>query len=130
MIIASIGLGELLWSLVVVFFMIQYFILLFNVIVDVFRSNDLSGGMKAVWAACLFFFPFITLLVYLIVRGTGMAQRSVNETQRAQADFEQYVRSVGAAPSPADQIAQAKALLDAGTIDQADFDVLKTKALS
>lgn len=129
MTLATIGLGQLLWGLLVLFFMVQYFMLFFSVIVDVFRSHDLSGGMKALWSICLLIFPIISLLAYLVTRGGGMAQRSLREAQRTQDQFEQYVRSAAGAATPGDQIVQAKALLDAGAITATEFEALKAKAL-
>jgi hypothetical protein len=82
----------------------------------------------------LVFLPFLAVLVYVITRGKGMAERAAERQRQAQDQFEGYVRSVattGDGPTnPADQIAQAKQLLDAGTIDQAEFDRLKAKALA
>ncbi len=40
------------------------------------------------------------------------------------------MQSTASAGNPADQIAKAKELLDAGTISQAEFDAIKAKALS
>ena len=77
----------------------------------------------------LLFFPLISLLVYLISRGDGMAERSIERAHRQEAELQSYVRETAAA-APADQIAQAKALLDQGSIDDAEFQALKQKALS
>ncbi len=117
-----------LWSLIVIFFMVVYFIMLFTVIVDVFRRRDTSGGKKALWLIFIFFFPFVGLIVYLIVNGDGIAQRHADSNQKAQQDFDSYVRD--ASGGSADQIAKAKDLLDSGAITQAEFDKLKAQALA
>jgi len=74
------------------------------------------------------------VLIYLFTRGQGMAERAAARQQQAQDQFEGYVRTVAtsgdATVTPAEQIAQAKQLLDAGAIDQAEFDRLKAKALA
>lgn len=85
--------------------------------------------MKALWFLFLLVFPLISMLVYVVSRGEGMAERSAKEAQAAQADFETYVRDV-AGSSPADEIARAKALLDSGAIDEAEFAELKRRAMS
>ena len=118
-----------LWSLIVIFFMVVYFIMLFTVIVDVFRRHDISGGKKALWLIFIFFLPFLGLIVYLIVNGDGIAQRHAASEQQAQQDFDSYVRNVSGGDS-AEQIAKAKGLLDSGAITQAEFDQLKAKALA
>ena len=117
-----------LWSLIVIFFMVVYFIMLFGVVVDVFRRHDVGGGRKALWLLFILFFPLLGLIVYLIVNGHGIAQRQAKDAQRSQAEFDDYVKSV-AGGGGADQIAKAKELLDAGTITQDEFDQLKAKAL-
>jgi predicted PurR-regulated permease PerM len=117
-----------LWSLIVIFFMVVYFIMLFTVIIDVFRRHDTSGGKKALWLIFIFFFPFLGLIVYLIVNGDGIAQRHAASNQQAQQDFDAYVQNV--AGGSAEQIAKAKELLDSGAITQAEFDQLKAKALA
>jgi type VI protein secretion system component VasK len=128
--LANVGLGELLWTTFAIFIMVIWLIILFQIIVDIFRSHDMSGWAKAVWIVALFLFTFLTALIYLIVRGGGMAKRQAAASQAAQSDFNDYVKSVAGTGSAADQIAQAKAMLDAGTITQAEFDQLKAKALA
>jgi len=128
--LATINLGEILWTTLVIFFMIMYFMILFSILTDLFRDHDTSGWAKAAWVIFLLLFTFVAALVYLIVRGNGMAKRNLEHQKAAQAQFNDYVQSVASDKSPADQIAQAKQLLDAGTISQADFDALKAKALA
>jgi ABC-type Fe3+ transport system permease subunit len=104
---------------------------LFAIIGDLFRDHKLSGWWKAVWIIFLIFVPFLTALIYLIARGNGMAERSQKEAKQYQAATDAYIRqTAGSAASPSDEIAKAKALLDAGTISQAEYDQLKSKALS
>jgi membrane protease subunit (stomatin/prohibitin family) len=74
--------------------------------------------------------PFLGVFIYLIAQGTGMAQRNVRQVQQAQTQMDSYVRSVASSGSPAEHIAQAKELLDNGTITQVEFDTLKAKALA
>ena len=129
MILADVNLGEILWTTLVIFFMIMYFMILFSILGDLFRDHEESGWAKAVWVIFLIIFPFLTALIYLIVRGNGMAKRNMKAQADAQKQFNEYVQSVASSGSPADQIAQAKGLLDSGAIDQAEYDRLKAKAL-
>jgi len=121
--------GQFLWSLLIIFFMIMYFMILFSVVIDLFRNHQMGGFAKALWIIFLIFIPLLSLLVYVIVYGKSMAQRqqqAVTEAQQEQAD---YIKQV-AGTSPAEQIAQAQQLLNSGAISQAEFDKLKAKALS
>jgi len=119
-----------LWSLIVIFFMVIFFILLFHVIGDLFSRHDASGWKKAAWVIFIIVFPFLGLFVYYITNADGMAQRQAAAMQKAQADTDSYIKSVAAQGDPSEQIAKAKALLDAGTISQEEFDQLKAKALA
>src|SRR5215218_8757576 len=105
----------------------------FYVFADIFRSHDMGGGAKTIWCLFVIFVPFLGVLVYLIARGGGMTQRTMEQQQRIQEQQAEYVRSVvttSGGGSSADQIASAKQLLDAGTITEAEFDQLKAKALA
>ena len=119
---------DIVWLMVSTFFFIAYLIIMFQIVVDLFRDKDLGGGSKVVWMIGLIFIPVLTALIYIIARGKGMAERQHATMQRAKTDTEQYIREV-AGKTPAQQIGDAKALLDAGTINQSEFDKLKAKAL-
>ena len=114
----------------VLFMWIIWFWLLVSVFGDLFRDRETSGGMKAVWAIFLIIAPYLGVFIYLLVRGGGMAERSMAQQQAAQAQFDSYVRQTAGGGGSAGEIAHAKELLDAGTISQAEFDALKAKALS
>ena len=133
MIVADVSFIDIFWSMLWFFFLFIWIVILAHILTDLFRDHTLSGGTKTLWVLFLVFLPFLAVLVYVISRGKGMAERAAARQQQAQDQFEGYVRSVAttdATASPADQIAQAKQLLDAGTIDQAEFDRLKAKALA
>jgi len=111
------------------FFFIAYLIVLFQVVVDLFRDSQMGGGSKVLWLIGLIFLPVLTALIYILARGGGMAERQRAALRSAKADTDAYIREV-AAKSPADQIADAKKLLDAGTISNDEFARLKAKALA
>jgi hypothetical protein len=121
------------WDAVVLmastFFFIAYLIVLFQVIVDLFRDSELGGGSKVLWIIGLIFLPLLTALIYILARGKGMSERQRAAVRSAKSDTEAYIRDV-AGKSPADQIADAKKLLDAGIINDDEFTRLKAKALA
>jgi hypothetical protein len=118
-----------MWLILSSFVFIAYLLVLFQIVVDLFRDSDVGGFAKVLWIIGLIFLPFLTALAYILFRGGGMAQRQRAAMQRAKSDTESYIKEV-AGKSPADHIADAKALLDAGTINQDEFTRLKAKALA
>lgn len=119
-----------LWSTIVIFAFIAYLMILFNILTDLFwRDHQTKGVVKAVWVVFLIVFPYVTALVYLIARGDGMALRGREAAAAAKQHTDDYIKTA-AGRSPAQEIAHAKELLDAGTITQDDFDSLKVKALA
>jgi ABC-type multidrug transport system fused ATPase/permease subunit len=125
--IASFDLGDALLSLLVVFFMVIYFLIMFQIIVDVFRRDD-SGVKKALWLIALLVIPLVTMLAYMITNGDGMARRQQQQVVQAQQEMDGYIRTV--AGGATGEIAKAKELLDSGAITQEEYDALKAKALS
>jgi len=124
------SLGDLIWWFLWAFIFITYLFALFAVIGDLFRDQKLSGLAKAIWIIALIFVPFLTLLVYLIARGNGMAERGAAQAAQMRDAQASYIKSVASASSPSEEIAKAKALLDSGAITQAEFDAIKSKALA
>lgn len=120
---------DVIWFIIVSFAFVAYLMVMFSIITDLFRDRDSSGVLKAVWVVCLIFLPLLTSLVYLIVKGSGMAERQAAAVGRAKEAQDDYIRSV-AGTSPTDQIAQAHDLLAKGAISQAEFDAIKAKALA
>jgi uncharacterized membrane protein len=114
-----------LWEMLVVFAFVVWVIIFFQVVFDLFRSKDVSGAGKAGWLILLIILPFIGVLIYLVVRGHGMADRAVR-TQLEDADR----LRVATGQAPADQISQAKQLLDQGVITDAEFQAIKSKVIS
>jgi ABC-type multidrug transport system fused ATPase/permease subunit len=131
-IVADVSFGDIFWSVLWFFFLFIWLMVLFHVFSDLFRDHSVSGVTKTLWVLFLVFLPFLAAFVYLIARGKGMTERSAAQQQRAQEQFAGYVQNVAGngAAAPTEQIARAKELLDAGTIDQAEFDRLKAKALA
>ncbi len=124
--LSGFGDGDVLLWMFELFMFVIWFWLLLTIFSDLFRDHELSGGAKALWVIFVVILPFLGILIYLIARGHGMAERQAKQIAEAQ---KQMAAQYGGA-SPADQIASAKALLDSGAIDQAEFDKLKTSALS
>lgn len=122
------NLWDFIWFVFWSYVFISYLMVLFGIIGDIFRDTTLNGWLKAVWIIFLVFVPVLTALVYLIVRGRGMSERQYAAVSSLRSQQDAYIRSV-ASSSPVDDIAKAKALLDAGSISQAEFNGLKARAL-
>jgi hypothetical protein len=121
------GFGDFFWFLLWIFYFTAYIFMVFLILSDLFRDHKLNGWWKAVWIIFLIFMPFLTALVYVIARGKGMAERAAAQRGGGAPEVDDYRPS--ASSTPASDIAQAKALLDAGTISQGEYDALKSKAL-
>jgi preprotein translocase subunit YajC len=119
-----------LWSMLVFFLWVAWFILLFHIIGDVFRRRDASGAKKTLWLIFILFVPFLGVFVYLIANSDDMAKRRLEEMQAAQSQMDEYVRTTAGSGGAAAEIERAKGLLDSGAITQAEFDAIKSKALA
>lgn len=120
---------DFFWLMIYAFFFVAYLLVLFQIVVDLFRDKELSGWWKALWMIFLVFVPVLTALVYLVARGRDMGRRQGEAVMEARRETESYIRDV-AATSPTDQIASAKSLLDSGAITPSEFEVLKAKAMA
>jgi hypothetical protein len=124
--------GSFLLAMLEFFIFLAWFMCLWWVFGDLFRSKDLGGGAKTLWVLFIVFLPFLGMFVYLIARGHGMNERAFAAQQELQQRQAEYIKSVASSSSAssADEIASAKALLDSGAITQQEFDQLKAKALA
>ena len=120
---------DVVWFILITWAFVAYLMVMFSILGDIFRDRDMSGVAKAAWVIALVFVPFITAIVYLIARGGGMAERSMRTAAIHRQQQDAYIRETAGQTTPTDQIAQARALLDAGVISQSEYDALKTKAL-
>ena len=119
---------DVLWSMIIFFFWVIWIWIVVTVLIDIFRRSDIGGWAKAAWVIFVVILPWLGVLIYLIAQHDGMRERRIQEAQAQKAAFDDYVRD--AAGGSADQIAQAKQLLDNGTITQEEFAALKAKALA
>ena len=127
---SSYPLLNIFWSMFIFFLWILWIWILIWIIIDIFRSHDLSGGAKALWFLFILFIPLVGVLVYLIARGSKMHEHAVRDAQRQQAEFRSYVQEAAGSQSPADQLAKLAGLRDQGVITSAEFEHEKAKILA
>jgi hypothetical protein len=126
---ASYPLLNIIWTMFVFFGFVLWISLIFRAFGDLFGRHDISGWAKAGWSLLIVVVPLFGVLIYMLSQGQGMAERQAAAAKRTEGEFNDYVSSV-AGDGTASEIAKAKELLDSGTIDAAEFDRLKTKALA
>jgi predicted ferric reductase len=117
------------WLIAEIFIFVAYIFVLIHIFSDVFRNSEMSGFVKALWILGLILPIPLVALIYILWHGRGMAQRQRQAMERVKSDNDSYIRQI-AGKSPADQISEAKALLDAGTITADEYAKLKAKALA
>ena len=129
---SSYPLLNVFWTIFEVFLWVIWIWILIWVFIDIFRSRDLSGGAKALWFLFVLFIPLIGVLVYLIVRGGSMHERSVQLERQQDQEARSYIQhAVSDSPaSTADQLTKLADLRDRGVITQEEFDREKAKVLA
>jgi signal transduction histidine kinase len=111
------------------FLWVLWFFLLFRIIMDIFRSKDLSGWGKAGWLIFVIILPFLGVFVYLIARGHKMTERDVTQAREQDQAFRAYVQEAAQGTSTADELTKLADLRDRGVISEADFQQSKEKVL-
>src|SRR5512132_871103 len=102
--------------MIVFFAWVIWFWLLITILADVFRRHDLSGIGKVGWTVFVIILPFLGVLIYLGTQSKHMAERNMSQAKQAQAQMDDYVRSVATEGGAAAEIERAKKLLDGGAI--------------
>jgi len=118
------------WTIVMIFLWVIWFWILITIIIDIFRSHDLSGWAKALWFVFILFLPLIGVLVYLIARGGKMHEHEVRQAQRQEEQLRSYVQEAAGSSSAVDQLAKLADLRDRGVITAEEFDREKAKILA
>lgn len=127
MLLAAFELGDALLTVLAIFFFVIWIWILITILMDLFRDHEMSGWAKAAWVFFLIFLPFLTALVYLIVRGPGMRQRAISEQVEAKKQFDQYVQQTAAGASPVDELKKLDEMKKSGSISDEDYEKLKAK---
>jgi hypothetical protein len=120
----------LFWSMMIFFLWFAWIMLVFRVIFDVFRNDEMGGVMKAVWLIFVIIVPWIGVLVYLIANGGDMAKRSMDQQQASQDEFDSYVRQAAGSSGSADELAKLAGLRDSGVLTEEEFAAQKSKLLA
>ncbi len=118
------------WTMFIWFLWIAWFILLFRVFGDIFRSDDLSGWGKTGWFVLTIVLPFLGVFIYVIARGDSMARRDVQQAQQNEAAFRAYVQETAGSGGTADEVAKLAKLRDDGVISAEEFEQQKGRLLA
>jgi hypothetical protein len=118
------------WTIFEIFLWVIWIWILIYVFIDIFRSRDLSGWGKALWFLFVLLIPLIGVLVYLIVRGSSMQERAVQDARQQDQEFRAYVQDAAGSGNTADQLAKLADLRDRGVITPAEFEREKAKVLA
>ena len=126
--LADITFGDMLLTVFEIFLFIIWVWILFTIITDLFRNHDMSGWLKGVWIIVLIFIPYITALIYLIVYGNDMRERTLRAQAEAKHEADAYIRAA-AKSSPADELHKLHELVEKGALTEAEYDKAKAKLL-
>jgi Phospholipase_D-nuclease N-terminal/Short C-terminal domain len=129
MLLAEFSLGDALLLALEIFFFVVWVWILITILSDLFRDHTISGWAKAAWVLFLVFIPFVTALIYLIARGSGMRDRAIKAQAEAKQHMDAYIRET-AHSSTADEVAKLHDLKEKGAISGEEFEQAKAKLLA
>ncbi|BBC34038.1 uncharacterized protein SGFS_053320 [Streptomyces graminofaciens] len=120
------------WTMLWFFLWVMWFVLLFRVVVDIFRDDRLSGWAKAGWLVFCIVLPFLGVFVYVIARGKNMGRREIAQARAQQEEFNAYIKqtAAGGTPSSTDELARLSEIRSRGDITDEEFSRAKELVLS
>jgi general stress protein CsbA len=121
---------DIVFTMIIFFAWVVWIWMMILILSDVFRRRDISGWGKAAWIVFLIILPFVGVLTYLIAQHDAMTERRAGESQDAEAEMDDYLRSVAADQGSAAEIQKAAQLLERGAISQTEFEAIKAQALA
>ncbi|MEU2245173.1 MULTISPECIES: SHOCT domain-containing protein [Streptomyces] len=125
---------NMFWTMLMIFCWVLWFMLLFRIIGDIFRDDELGGWGKAGWTVFVILLPFLGVFVYLIARGRGMGERELKRVRQNEEEFRSYVRETagtsGTGGGHAEELARLAELKDRGAITEDEFAQAKAKVLA
>lgn len=121
---------NMFWTMMLCFFWVLWFMLLFRVIGDIFRDDEVNGWGKAGWTVFVILLPYLGVLVYLIARGRGMGERELKRARQHEKAFRSYVQESAGARSAADELSRLADLKNRGDITAAEYEQAKAKVLT
>jgi hypothetical protein len=126
----SYPLLDAFWTILEIFLFVIWIWLAISIYIDIFRSHDLSGLVKALWVLLILVLPYIGVLVYLIFRGGQMHERAAQAAQAHRDAVQSYFREVSGPASTAEELAKLAELRDRGVLSPEEFEQEKAKLLS
>lgn len=120
---------DVFWTMLWFFMFFIWIWLLISIFGDIFRSDDLGGWGKALWVIFVIILPFLGVLIYLIARGHGMAERSAQQAAAADAATRQYIQEAAGSTSTADELSKLASLRDQGVISAEEFETQKAAVI-
>jgi hypothetical protein len=122
----------LFWTMLWIFIWVAWIFLLIRVFADIFRSHDMGGWAKGLWCVFIIIVPILGTLIYLIARGSGMAQRDMEIAQKQEQAFRSYVQETAASggASTADELSKLADLRAKGVLSDAEFEAQKARLLA
>ena len=126
---AEFGTGQVLWSIIWFFLFFIWIMLIFQVFGDIFRSH-ISGLSKALWTIGIILLPYLGVFLYLIVHGSGMAQRQAQSIQHSNEAMKDYIRQAAGTGTTADELTKLAELHNTGKLDDIEFAAAKAKLIN
>lgn len=124
------GLWEVFLSMFWFMLLFAWIWMIIAIFGDIFRDRELNGWAKALWTFFIIIVPWLGALVYLIVRGRSMNERSAEIAKANDQNMRAYVRDAAGTPSTADELRKLVQLRDDGVLTPDDYEQAKAKVLA
>ncbi len=121
---------NMFWTMMLCFLWVLWFMLLFRVIGDIFRDDEMNGWGKALWTFFVIVLPYLGVFVYLIARGRGMGERELRRAHRQEQAFRSYVRESAGTTNAGEELSRLAELKNRGDITAAEYEQAKAKVLT